>query len=70
MWIITPYLDVELVEEPLDPQRFNLRVDEQSAVGLHYAERQGGGALVGHLNIIKYPQFLVENISSNMVSQI
>ena len=61
-------LRLELVEEPLDPKIFNLRVDQQSAVGLHYAERQGGGALVDHLN--KYTQFIVENISSNMVSQI
>ena len=63
-------LRLELVEEPLDPKIFNLRVDHQSALGLNYAERHGGGALVGHLNIRKYPQFLVENISSNMVSRI
>ena len=49
----------ELVEESLDPQRFNLRVDEEPAVGLHYAGGQRHGALV--LDLVRGEILLVGN---------
>ena len=47
--LLDEHLRQELVEESFDPERLDLRVDEEPAVGLHCAGGEGGGVLVGHL---------------------
>ena len=43
------HLRQQLVEKTLDAKRLNFRVDQESAVRLHYARTEGHGGLGLHL---------------------